>query len=194
MRKNLFHTSIDLLFARFFMISFSYFFSRIVRLVFSTQMQRDQRLQHFILDHISPSMVCYELVSLNWIGLDWIGLDWIGLDWIGWVPLPLSLPLCAIHSLLDPLPYWFGSDQMGSARIKWDCIVWDQSDCLIISSKQPPLVYVGLRMSQYFRQKQLIVLIVWSKDVRVDILYTPLLIGFHHLGIALHGMALHDIA
>ena len=82
------------------------------------------------------------------------------MDWIGWVPLPLSLPLCAILSLLDPLSYWFGSDQMGSARMKWDRIVWDQSDCLMISLKQPPLVYVGLQMTQYFRQKQLIVLIV----------------------------------
>ena len=171
MRKNLVHISIHLLFARFFVISLSYLFSHIVRLVFSTQMQRDLLLQHFILDHISPSMVCYELVSLNWIGLDWMG-----------TPPSFSSSQCKFFVYLN-------LSLIGSDRIKWDCIVWDQSDCLIISSKQPPLVYVGLRMSQYFRQKQLIVLIVWSKDVRVDILYTPLLIGFHHLGIALNCMA-----
>ena len=176
MRKNLFHTSIDLLFARFFMISLSYFFSRIVRLVFSTQMQRDRLLQHFILDHISPSMVCYELVSLNWIGLDWMG-----------TPPSFSSSQCKFFVYLN-------LSLIGSDRIKWDSIGWDQSDCLMISSKQPPLASVGLRMTKYFRQKQLLVLIVWSKDVRVDILYTPLLVGFHHLGIALHGMALHDIA
>ena len=142
--------------------------------------------------HPRPHLAIHGLLWARQIGLDWIGLDWIGLDWIGLDGYPSLFLFLSVQFFLylslSP-SYWFGSDQKGSTRIKWDRIVWDQSDCLMISSKQRPLVSVGLRMSQYFRQKQLIVLIVWSKDVRVDILYTPLLIGFHHLGMAWHSIA-----